>query len=387
MKISLYYDTRRANKLGEYPIKVAINNGKERILLATGISILPKHWSGKNPLEPVRNTYADADRVNRILFGIVNKYHDLLLSCTENISVKMLLESVKHKEEYADKVITFTSFFNDYISTKNAGTQGLYVCTFNKIMSFTNNKDLMFDEMNFKWLTEFNRWLGDNGCAINTRAIHLRNIRSLFNQAICQEVIDYSVYPFKKFKIETTTKEKEYLTKDIFHRLCSYQPATHKEQVAKDMWLLSFYLCGINPIDLWNLKPAIDGVVSFQRQKIKFREPYHIKLKLTEKTKEILSRYDTSDCWLIDLCKYAYYKSFYWNLKHAVSDIGKAIGYPQLTMYHARYTFATYAHELGFSDSVIGHALGHSETTTTSKFYITFDWSQVWNMQVKLCTL
>ena len=46
------------------------------------------------------------------------------------------------------------------------------------------------------------------GLATNARAIHLRNIRAVFNKAIDEEVIGLELYPFRRFKIEKERTRK-----------------------------------------------------------------------------------------------------------------------------------------------------------------------------------
>jgi len=267
----------------------------------------------------------------------------------------------------------------------NPRTMELYQNTYRKVHLFSSSDELQFSDINYEWLCNFDKYLQESGNSINTRSRHLRDIRAVLNQAMKCDLINYQDYPFRKFKIQSTTKEKEYLPLDVFKKLVEYQPTKKKEKIAKDIWLLSFFLCGANPIDLWNMTPALNDIVSFKRMKIKFREPYTIKLKMTACAKRVVEQYKTSNEYLINLRNYSSYESFSSAIKHAIKDVGRAIDYPQLKMYHARYTFATYAHQLGFNDSIIGHALGHSEDTTTAKFYVTFDWSQVHEMQDKLC--
>jgi integrase len=53
------------------------------------------------------------------------------------------------------------------------------------------------------------------------------------------------------------------------------------------------------------------------------------------------------------------------------------IGVPNLTMYYARYSWATYASKIGVDESVIGKALGHTDVSLAGSRYISFDWSRV----------
>ena len=51
------------------------------------------------------------------------------------------------------------------------------------------------------------------------------------------------------------------------HLFINYKPSNLGEEFAKDMYLLMFYLIGIESIDLFNLKPAQKGRVFYDRYK------------------------------------------------------------------------------------------------------------------------
>lgn len=52
-----------------------------------------------------------------------------------------------------------------------------------------------------------------------------------------------------------------------------------------------------------------------------------------------------------------------------LKDIGTAVGFPGLTMYHARHTWATLAaNKLDASNKDIGQALGHSLKSVTTGY-------------------
>lgn len=46
------------------------------------------------------------------------------------------------------------------------------------------------------------------GLSINARAVHLKNIRSVLNKALKDEIVTLPVYPFKTFKIKIEETHK-----------------------------------------------------------------------------------------------------------------------------------------------------------------------------------
>jgi len=62
--------------------------------------------------------------------------------------------------------------------------------------------------------------------------------------------------------------------------------------MARDYWMLSFFLCGINPIDLYHLKkPAADGRISFVRSKMESGSHTTLRLLIQPEAQEIVEGY------------------------------------------------------------------------------------------------
>lgn len=101
---------------------------------------------------------------------------------------------------------------------------------------------------------------------VNAYAIHLRNIRAVFNWAIDEEYT--SNYPFRKFKIQSEVTRKRSLTVEQLRTLRDY-PCEDYQVRYRDMFMLMFYLIGINAADLFLAKPdqVVNGRLEYKRAK------------------------------------------------------------------------------------------------------------------------
>ena len=114
---------------------------------------------------------------------------------------------------------SFLDFFKRFIDSKEKpGTKGLYEATLFRIMRFSNGLPLRFEDITFVWLSNFQRYMSDNGLSINSQSIEPRNIRAVFNQA----QIGLNVYPFRKFKIKTESTRKRFLTIEQLRQFRDY---------------------------------------------------------------------------------------------------------------------------------------------------------------------
>ncbi len=156
----------------------------------------------------------------------------------------------------------------------------------------------------------------------------------------------------------------------------------------RDMFLLSFYLIGINMVDLAGLSKnnIVDGRIEYRRAKIgKF---YSIKIE--PETQAILDRYKGKKHLLAPFDNYDNYKDYTAHLNAALRKIGpvnlvggksqyhkKHLPIMQplestITSYWARYSWATYAVDLDIPKDTISEALSHKYGSNITGVYIKF---------------
>lgn len=107
--------------------------------------------------------------------------------------------------------------------------------------------------------------------SVSTIGMHMRNIRTLMNEAKKAGVSKESQYPFGKglFEIKTGIGRKKGLTKKQLKVISDYKSGNKMTNRYKDFWIF-IYLCnGINPTDMLKLKfsDIVDGEICFVRQK------------------------------------------------------------------------------------------------------------------------
>ena len=127
------------------------------------------------------------------------------------------------------------------MNSRNAkGTIGVYRQTLTKMEQYDPKlTSRTFEEINREWLTGFERFLAETAKSANARAIHLRNIRAVFNDAIDDEIT--TAYPFRKFKIKTQRTRKRALTVEDLRTLMKHECEEY-QHIYRDMFLLMFYL-------------------------------------------------------------------------------------------------------------------------------------------------
>lgn len=380
---NLYLDTRREKDDGLYPIKINIRH-KGKFLISTGFSAAADKWTGSEFTNKVENYKTKNASLRKILNDIENTIFRLevdgkLKSMTDKALKEILVKCLPNASPAKTKY--FIDYLSNFINLKDKpGTKTVYTTTLNKLTEF--DPTCTFESMTLDWLRRFEKWMKDSGMKTNAYAIHLRNIRAVFNYAIDEEIT--TLYPFRKFKIKKEETAKRCLTPEQVALLRNYACEEHQKRY-RDMFMLMIYLIGINAVDLFNLKGLVNGRVEYSRAKT--GKLYSIKVE--PEAMAIIEKYK-GEGWLLNILDtYKDYKDFLHRMDVGLKQIGpvtrKGLGgkkereplFPDISSYWARHTWATIAAGLDIPKETISAALGHEIGSDVTSIYIKFDQRKV----------
>lgn len=378
--ISLKLDRRRATARGLYPIQFLLSSKGKVTTIGTGVNIRPEHWNGevnKAVLPKCPNARAINESIESLFFKYTNTLRNLendgKLVGKSVTEIKKLLVEVRSGSSKE----SLTDYFSRYAeSRRTEKSREVYRYTLKTIRAF-DNEEVPFEKVNVIWLKAFDAHLEKQGVGINTRAIHFRNLRAVFNSAINEDLIGLEYYPFRKFKIASSRKDKEALTEEQLQRLIAYDTPYPFRRTTRDLFLLSFYMCGMNLVDLYHLDRLRDGRAHFVRTKTSGKNINPVSILVQPEAAEIIARYAGAEHVLRFIEERATYDTFIHQVQRALRHIAKELGIEGLTFYWARYTWATLADKLGISEKEISKGLGHVDTSIAGKFYISYDWTKV----------
>ena len=288
----------------------------------------------------------------------------------------------------------FGTFAEKFIARRcKEKTRQVYEMTLRKMGGYCDVGSLRFADISVGWLRDFEHWLGAT-CSVNTRGIHLRNIRAIMNAAIDEGVMPADLYPFRRFKIKKEETMKRSLSVGDLRRLRDY-PCEGWQRKYVDVFMLSFYLAGINLVDLMGLPPlGADGVIRYRRSKTGVL----CQLSVPPEARAIIERYrgERHLLWFGERLKPGAEGWHDWlhRFNEGLQKVGPS-GYmyvrrrgqcggkqrvkvynalfPELTSYWARHTWATLAAEIDVPDAVIDAALGHRSPCRMADIYIRRD--------------
>ena len=380
----LYLDTR-ATKRGEAaPLKVKITKHGQGAFIPLDLRVFPSQWDKEhckvkdNPNKTALNAYIQTQKqkIDNLLLQLTAEGR---LSKMSAVQIKNLIVDILNPNEDGS---LFLVRFKGYMETRQKErTRDLYLQTYRRIIQFDQKSgQLSFEQITKDWLTRFDRFLSGYEPSQNSRSIHFRNIRAVFNDAIDNDIT--TAYPFRKFMVRPVPTAKRAYTVERLRELFNYPVLPH-EQKYVDLFRLVFFLIGINVVDLCNLTEVVDGRIVYQRSKTS--RLYNIKVE--PEAQEIIDRYRGTKKLLSIADNFKDAHTFTSTVNRALKQIGtrehvvkdgrKQLVYhpafPGLSTYVARHTWATIAYELEIPNETIAAALGHSFGNRTTAIYIDKD--------------
>ncbi len=312
--------------------------------------------------------------------------------------------------------ISVWNFFNKTISnlerTDNIGNAGIYKTTRNSLFSYHKDHDLTFMDITISFLKEYRIFMISKGLTGNGAYLYMRTLRALYNDAIEDDIVPRDLYPFrsplnpKGFNISNlrnaTDKRAipEYVMKDIM----DYSPGNELEHFAKDIFLFSFLIMGINFSDIAYLKYENfrEGRIVFTRAKTRHTKTFSVKLNLVSEailmrnwkgqgldikyplvTSKSFKIPEKDPYYLFPILndkKYPTAKQKKTRIQTVLKIVNKnlqIIGTElglryKLTTYVARHTYATILKDKGIDVNIISQALGHADQKTTQIYLNSF---------------
>jgi integrase len=256
--------------------------------------------------------------------------------------------------------VDLVALLDNYIDNcRNVNYKGSLSGTLSLLRRYGVSTD--FAHIDKAWLLSLHKQMTEHGLKPNSVGVHMRNIRTILNEAF---TMGYSrQYPFRGFKIPRERTCKRNLTVEQMKTIMSLS-LSGRDQWSRDMFLLSFYLLGMNLRDMAYLKEIRDGRIEYIRSKGK----KHYSVKIFPEALRIISKYKGKRYLLDIMDRYVDYRNA---VKYINIDLKKIR--PGLSTYAARHSVASIMSSEGVSHDVIARALGHSADNQMTAIYINYD--------------
>lgn len=373
--ISLYLDTRYRRPDGKYTIKIKVSlRNKRGFLINTTLRVEASQWDkarGKVINHPRKNEYNSriAYKVTQVEMAVLDLEQSGEIYRIQPAGIKLKVEDKMGRVSSPDNsLLDYLALMIENAASTN--TKLSYQYAFNQIHDFVAGRPVRFEDVNYNWLGNFQKYLSEKGIAVNSQWLIFSKIKSTYNAAITAEKVDANLYPFRKFKFKQEPTRKRSLTIEDM-RLIRDWPCSGAKEECRDLFMLIFYLAGINIVDLSRLTEVTKtGYVEYKRAKT--GKLYTI--KVYPEAQQLIDKYKTDNLLIGKLCQISYQgltTKCNEHLKKTFVVDGKPL-FPEISTYWARHTFATIAAGLDIPKETIAATLGHGGNDVTD-IYIKFD--------------
>lgn len=384
---------RKCRKLkdGRYPLAIRLTHNKKVKYIFTGHSALEREWNGKYP-HYLDKKHPNQKELNQYLFQEYSKANNQLIKL-EQTGKPYTVYDLHSKSTNRTSPTTLFKFSESLIDklTKSdrIGNAENYKTAINAVNRFSNGKDFHFEEINYKWLTDFEAYHYSRGNSPVSLSVYLRSIRSLFNKAIMHGIVEESYYPFgrNKYTIPTGPSRKRAISKEDIIKIENLE-LTEGSYLwhTRNYFLFSFYTMGMNWSDMAHLKlkSIINGRIEYIRLKTKRKTVKAFSIKINPKIQEILNYYTNgigNEAYILPIIKRTDtpfiiredIKNRLRRYNKNLERIGNLCGIEEkLTSYVSRHSWATIAKKSGIDIGIIADALGHQDTAVTRTYLDSF---------------
>ena len=311
-------------------------------------------------------------------------------------------------EQEKQQTIDFIKFSREWIASATIKGAPNYTTAINALVRFVGKEELDINLITLDFLEQFKAFLigerdartkklmqqGKRVTSNRTLSLYLVSIKKLFNEAKRKfnkkdkNLILIPNSPFEDFKIpKQEATRKRAIPADIIKKVWKLPykdmkkgyKATCRYNLAKDCFILSFCLMGINSADLYNATEMRGNTIIYNRTKTKARRLDGAKMMvdIPKIVQPLIDKYkDSTGKRLFNF--YQYYgdeKTFNKAINSGLKEIGSILEVDDLEYYAARHSWATIAlNKVGIDKYIVHAALNHiDDSMKVTDIYIERD--------------
>ena len=311
-------------------------------------------------------------------------------------------------EQEKQQTINFIKFSREWIASTTIKGAANYTTAINALVRFIGKEELDINLITLDFLEDFKSFLnkerdirtkrlmqqGKRVPSNRSLSLYLISIKKLFNEAKKRynkkdkNLILIPNSPFIELEIpKQEATRKRAISADIIKKVWKLPykdmkkgyKATCRYNLAKDCFILSFCLMGMNSADLYNATEMKGNTITYNRTKTKDRrlDKAQMKVDIPKLAQPLIEKYkDKIGKRLFNF--YQYYvdeKGFNKAINYGLKEIGRLLEIDDLEYYAARHSWATIAlNKVGIDKYTVHAALNHvDETMRVTDIYIERD--------------
>jgi len=245
-------------------------------------------------------------------------------------------------------------------------TAETYISALNSFLRFTEGEDVPLDGITPFLMQQYEAWLKSSDASLNTISFYMRKLRAVYNQAV-ERGLTEQCYPFRHVYTGKDKTAKRAVPMTTIKKVKALDLKDNPSlELARDMFLFSFYTRGMSFVDMANLKTGNvqSGFLVYRRHKT----GQQLTIKWEKCMKELVDKYAESSF------ERGQYKRIQYRINYNLKQVSELAGItPALTMYVARHSWASIAKAKNIPISTISEGMGHDSESTTRIYLASLD--------------
>ena len=388
---------------GTYNVKIRFTLDRKVKRLSTNLFVTQQDLTKSLKFKEDTSIKREIDR-------LVLYYRELCLKLQldqNHYSLDEIIEFLNGEQE-KQQTIDFIKFSREWIGSATIKGAPNYTTAINALVRFIGKEELDVNLITLDFLEQFKTFLigerdartkklmqqGKRVTSNRTLSLYLVSIKKLFNEAKRKfnkkdkNLILIPNSPFEDFKIpKQEATRKRAIPADIIKKVWKLPykdmkkgyKSTCRYNLAKDCFILSFCLMGINSADLYNATEIRGNTIIYNRTKTKARRLDGAKMMvdIPKIVQPLIDKYkDSTGKRLFNF--YQYYgdeKTFNKAINSGLKEIGSILEVDDLEYYAARHSWATIAlNKVGIDKYIVHAALNHiDDSMKVTDIYIERD--------------
>lgn len=408
---------------GSYNVKIRVTHNRKTKYISTpffvtGKEIVKRKKDGKEDVR-IKNQSV-LDKTDEIILGYKRKIVQFGMSI-DAWDVDKLIANLNASTETFK--LDFIRYGNDYVArlmeNGKESTGKAYQVALNALRRFVGRDDLDISEITVKFLQAFEKFLKEEpkltgshrrnkppkhkekGRSMPSYLAKIKTIHAAAKLEYNDEergIINIPYSPFSRYKVPAVGRsEHRVLTVEQIQRIIDlpYKKETLKGfsmyNIAKDVFLLSFALMGMNLADVYEADPIKDDILAYKRKKTRTRrnDEAEIKVRIEPQIKPLVAKYRGINKAFLFGEHYTQKNVLDRVVNRGLKLVGEDIGVSNLTYYYARHTMASIcANKLGIDIARVDEMLNHSDPKLAlARVYIEKDFKPLWEANKRLLDL
>ena len=238
-------------KDGRHKIRIAVCHKQETCYIITNV-IIDSESQFKNGQVVKR---PDASMMNSKLRNLLNEYQEKLDAIkNKEIYSCAQIKNIISKSQSEDASATFQqiciAYENELIEKGSSGYAGLLRINRRYFTEYVHGDILLCDITpeiieGYSGFLRKNKKLGET-----TNGMMMRHTKTIINRGIKKRLVKYEVHPYIDLSIPSSPVRDIDISVETFNAIRKSSPQEKRLRIARDLFCLSFYLGGINLIDL-----------------------------------------------------------------------------------------------------------------------------------------